>query len=392
MSSILPPPFTNPWLRHAIAAVIVFLLAATVPRWWCGRDAHRWYAGDADLARAHARHVAALVERGVTPDEFTAQGDLFKNEWRFGTYQMSALALLQLCQDHADWRAEFLPVAERAIDELLSGRIRAFDTEKWGEDALATLETSDKGHAAYLGHLNLVLSLHRRVVPDSRHIALNDRISAALVRRLRASRHGILETYPQEAYTVDNAAILGSLLLRDRALGLPPSDAAAAMQARFRLAWRDPASGLLHQAINPRDGTPADAARASGTAFAAVLVSYGDRVLAKELYETIRDRCAGALLGFGYIDEYHIGSAGGASGSGDIDSGPLIFGISPSATGFTLASARMFGERHTFVSLYRTTHLMGTPTSRGDQRLFVTGGPLGNALLLAMLTARPDAP
>ncbi|MBC8009535.1 MAG: hypothetical protein H7067_05520, partial [Burkholderiales bacterium] len=238
MTSRLPAPYTNIWLRLAVALFLFLLLSATLPRWWCGLDGNRWYDGDPDLVRAHAREVVAIVERGVAPEDFTAQGELFKHEWQFGTYQMSALALLQLCLDHPDWRDELLPAAEHAIDELLSERIRAFDTAKWGEDALATLETSDRGHAAYLGYLNVALSLHRRVVPDSRHAALNDRISAALVRRLRASRHGILETYPKEAYPVDNAAVLGSLLLRDRAAGVPPSDAAASLQARFRLAWR----------------------------------------------------------------------------------------------------------------------------------------------------------
>ena len=385
----LPPVCSKTWVRHTVATLLVLVVTLTVPRWWCGRDGHRWYDGDAPLVLAHARELVATVERGVSTDDFTSASDLFKNEWRFGTYQMSALALLQICLEHPEFRAGLLPAAERAIDELLSDGIRAFDTAKWGEDPLASLEAVGKDHAAYLGYLNLVLGLHRRVVPDSRFAALNDRITGALVRRLAASRQGILETYPREAYPVDNAAVLGSILLNERATGAGHPEVTAAMLARYRLAWRDPRSGLLYQAIDPRDGQPADAARASGTALAALLLSYGERALSRELYFVTRDRCADSLLGFGYIDEYHIGSTGGR---GDIDSGPLIFGVSPSATGFTLAGARMFGDRHQFVTLYRTAHLLGTPANRGDRRFFVTGGPLGNALLLAMLTARPDLP
>ena len=385
----LPPAWSNPWIRWSIATLLAATVTLTVPRWWCGRDGHRWYDGDAPLVLAHAREVVATVEHGVSADDFTSASDLFKNEWRFGTYQMSALALLQICLDHPELRAELLPAAERAIDELLSDSIRAFDTKKWGEDPLASLETGEKGHAAYLGYLNLALGLHRRVVSGSRFAGLNDRITTALVRRLAASRQGILETYPREAYPVDNAAVLGSILLHERLTGASHAAVTAAMLARFRLAWRDPQSDLLYQAIDPRDGRPADAARASGTALAAVLLSYGERSLARELYLVTRDRCADSLLGFGYIDEYHIGSV---RGPGDIDSGPLIFGVSPSATGFTLAAARMFGDRHQFVTLYRTVHLFGTPTTRDDRRVFVTGGPLGNAILLAMLTARPDQP
>ena len=385
----LPQVCSNPWLRYAVMTLIFVVLTLLVPRWWAGRDGHRWYEGDTELVFAHARAVAATVETGVTAADFTTESDLLKNKWQFGTYQMAALGLLQICLDHPDRRAEFLPAAERAIDELLSERIRKFNTNIWGEDALATLATSDKGHAAYLGYLNLVLGLHRRIVPESRYTEQNDAISAALVRRLTNSRHGILETYPGEAYPVDNAAVLGSLLLHARVAGVSHTSATAPLLARFRLAWRDPRSGLLHQSINPLDGRPIDSARASGTLLAAVLLSYGERDLAREFYETTRDRCADSLLGFGYINEYHIGSL---VVPGDIESSKLIFGISPSATGFTLAAARMFGERRQFVSLYRTAHLMGAPTTRGDTRFFVTGGPLGNAILLAMLTARPDLP
>ena len=90
-----------------------------------------------------------------------------------------------------------------------------------------------------------------------------------------------------------------------------------------------------------------------------------------------------------FVDEYPAGSAGGR---GDIDSGPLIFGISPSGTGFSIAGSRVFGDRELFVRLTRTANLIGTPVSRGDRRLFVTGGPLGNAIMLAMLTAQPAPP
>jgi len=385
----LSEEYSRWWVRWPVALLLILVTAMTLPRAWCGRDAARWLANDEQLVLAHARTVVATVEAGVRAEDLSAQGDLFKNEWLFGTYQMAALGLLQVCLEQPARRAEFLPVAERAIDELLSERVRAFDAARWREDPLATLD-GPKGHAAYLGYLNLALSLHRRIVPDSRFAELNDRISAALARRLQASRHGILETYPLEAYPVDNAAVLGSLLLHARSTGVDYSAVAPAALARFRIAWLDPRSGLLYQAINPRDGTPADAARASGTALAAFLLSYGERDEAGVLFAAARDRCADSFWGFGYLNEYHIGSV--APGGGDIDSGPLILGISPSATGFALGGARAFDDRRLFLELYRTAHLVGTPVARGQRRVFATGGPLGNAIMLAMCTARPEAP
>lgn len=66
--------------------------------------------------------------------------------------------------------------------------------------------------------------------------------------------------------------------------------------------------------------------------------------------------------------------------------------MSPSGTGFTIASGRTFGDRALYVSLARTAYLTGAPVSRGDERFFVTGGPLGNAIMLAMFTAQPVRP
>ncbi len=384
----LPSICRRPWVRWPVALLLFALSTALLPRWWCGRDGSRWFQGDSALVVAHAREVATTIREGVSTDNFTNGSDLFRNEWQFGTYQMGALALLQVCLEHPSHRAEFLPAAERAIDEMLSDRIRAFDAARWKEDPLASLD-SPLGHAAYLGYLNLVLGLHRSVVPESRYADLNNRITAALVRRLRAAPHGGLETYPEELYPLDNAAVLGSILLHQRLTGTDHRDVTEPMLARYRQAWRDPNSGLLYQALSHRSGQPVDYPRASGTALAAMLLSYGDRAIARTLYQSVRDHCHDSLLGFGYINEYAHGSP---HGSGDVDSGPLIFGISPSASGFMLASARMFGDRDEFISLYRTAHLVGTPTTRGDRRLFITGGPLGNALLLAMLTARPEIP
>ena len=80
-----------------------------------------------------------------------------------------------------------------------------------------------------------------------------------------------------------------------------------------------------------------------------------------------------------------------AGGFGDIDSGPLLFGVSISATGFAMASARAHHDREMFTSLYRTAYLFGAPSPRGKGRRFLNGAALGNAIMLAMLTAGPGA-
>ena len=80
----------------------------------------------------------------------------------------------------------------------------------------------------------------------------------------------------------------------------------------------------------------------------------------------------------------------GFHGAGDMDSGPLILGISVSATGFALAPTRSFGYKGDFTRLFRTTDLFGVPLRSGSRLRFATGGVIGNALLLAFLTSGPE--
>lgn len=358
------------------------------PRWWCGRDGERWFRGDAKLVAAHAREVAAIIARGVSEKDFTNDSELFRGEWQFGTYQMGSLGLLNVCREHPQLGPELMPAIEQAIEAMISKRVQEFDARRWGEDPLDSLD-GPSGHAAYLGYLNVVLAVHRELVPDSRFAALNDRITGALVRRLRKSAHGILETYPGEAYPVDNAGIVASIILHQRGTGADHREIIAAALENYRKRWTDPVTGLLFQSIATNTGRPSSVPRASGTTLAAFLLSYGDPVLAGELSAAVNKELSGSWLGFGYVREYPEGVR---AGRGDVDSGPVILGISPSGTGFSLAGSRLTGDRDHFVSAYRTAHLLGTPVSRGDRRFFVTGGPIGNAIMLAMLTAQPARP
>jgi len=66
-----------------------------------------------------------------------------------------------------------------------------------------------------------------------------------------------------------------------------------------------------------------------------------------------------------------------------------VFGFGLSPTGFLIGGARLHRDNSTFRSLYATAHLCGAPVIRKDKFNYVTGGPLGDAILFAMLTANP---
>jgi hypothetical protein len=357
----------------------------TIPRAWCGRESAAWWAGDAALQGRLARGVEDWLRRDLSRAEFTTGSDLFNGEWLFGTYLMAGLGFGQTAVLHPEWKTRHLELMERCIERMLSPEVRAFDVEQWRADPLDRLD-QEHGHAAYLGYLNVLLGFHRLLNPDSRFADLNDSITRALVRRVAGSPTRLLETYPGEVYPVDNCAVIGSIGLYDRATGADHRALIADWSATCRARYCDPATGLLIQALDT-DGAPADQPRGSGTSLGLYFLAWADPELARDLYRAIRENLATDVMGLGAVREYPRGRRG----RGDIDSGPVILGFSFSATGFALAGGRMFGDRDYYRKLCATAYLAGTPVDRGDARRYVTGGPLGSAILLAVLTALPES-
>ncbi len=311
--------------------------------------------------------------------------ELFDAEWLFGTYQMAALGFGQAAIEHPKWRVRQLQLMSVCIDRLLSPEVREFDRRQWGEDPLDSLE-GESGHAAYLGYLNLVLGMHRLLDAKSPYAEINDRISAALALRFERSPTMSVETYPGQAFPVDMAAGIGSLGLHQRASGKNHRKLLRRWSEHCRSNWIEPSTGLLFQMVNPENGRPLGPARGSGTSLAAYFLSFADRELSHDLFDAMRRHMTGAPLGFGMAREY---APEGPGGRGDIDSGPVLFGYGVSATGFMLASCRIHGDRELYEKLLRTVNLFGAPTAIGDRLEFVTGGPIGHALLFALLPAQP---
>ena len=375
--------------RGQILCLVIFVVVLhTLPRYWCGRQAGALFNAHPASLEPLARGVSAWVKGGVHDNDFHTGSALFNAEWTFGSYFMAGMGLTQLVLQTPALRGPYLPVIETCIDKLLHGSTRQFDTNAWKGDALRTL-ASDQGHAAYLGDLNLLLGLYRQVRQDNQRInKLNRRISKALARRLRKSEIGLLETYPGEVYPVDNAAVAGSLALFDRAEGTDHQGLLRAWGETLRRRYIHTPSGLLYQAVDTRSGAPRDKPRASGTALAAYFLSFSHRSLSAELFTRLKASCGTSLLGFGLINEYPSSVEGGR---GDIDSGPAIFGYSFSGTGFAMAPAKIHGDQELFEDLYSTASLMGAPHKEAGTLNFVSGGPLGNAILLAMITAGAGA-
>ncbi len=373
-------------LRLVVATLLAVVTTATVPHRIASREAPAWYSGDRELEERLAQSVRSATQKTLVSHPFATGSAHFDSEWLFGTYMMAAMGFGQMALEHPELAPGAGEDMDRCIEGMLGERARSYDRSKWGEDPIASLG-GGHGHVAYLGYMNLALGLRRLLDRDNRWSSLNDEITGALERRILATE-GFLETFPGETYPVDNASAVGSLGLHGRATGASHRRAIDAWLLRMRVHALD-REGLLVQATTPR-GAPRDAGRGSGTFLASYFLSYADRGASAALYDAGRHSLYRTLLGFGAMREYGGEQGGGDPGKsskGDIDSGPVVLGLGVSSSGFSLGPSRAHGDPETFRGVYALTHLFGVPVDTSGKRTFATGGPLGDSILLAMLTA-----
>jgi hypothetical protein len=359
--------------------LIALLTLFTLPWRYCAYDWKPIYSGELAALKTRSDGVYSWIE---ADQGGTATGStLFDAEWLFGSSMMAAMGFGQLAWQYPELKAESLSRMDACIERLKKPELQAFDAHSWGEAPLKNLEGSN-GHMGYLGYFGLVLALRTVIEPEHPNKALYDSVIMALQKRFQAAPFGLVETYPNEAYPLDNLTGLAALGLAQKNQGaIIPVIATVLEHYKSRYLK----NGLLVQAVDPTTGEARDYPRGSGTFLGAWLLSFVDPHLAETVYLSAHNQLYGTLFGFGMMREYPPE----ITGWGDIDSGPVILGYGISATGFALAGARQWKDQELFLRIGATATLFGTPVQAQGQHHFLMGGPIGDAILFAMGTAVP---
>jgi hypothetical protein len=189
-----------------------------------------------------------------------------------------------------------------------------------------------------------------------------------------------LDTYPGQAWPGDNAVAAAALRSCGTLLDARYTHTARAwLGAALRHA--DPATGLL-----PHDaGLPAP--RGESVALMIRFVAEIDPAVAAAQYRgmerTFATRFAGLLPA---VREYPHG----VSGSGDVDSGPIILGVSAPASVVGVAAARLTGHARAAADLRASAEVLGMPLQWNGRRSYALGQlPVGDAFLAWASVVRP---
>jgi hypothetical protein len=353
------------WLRRT--AVLLLVLCVTKVA-HCGLAAHA--ADEAERLAYLARRLAANDLPGLAP------GPPFDGEWLLVEHSFSIAAATNLAFRDATQADVRRAQVKRWTQAMFAVDVRRFDTAKWREDALSSLDGPD-GHVGFLGHLAWALGASCLVGNGPHPEAAA--ITAALARRFDAAPAALVETYPGETYVPDNVVAIAGLALDQRCHG----DARhAATIHRFVEALRrerlDDETGVLVFA-------PGQPGRGSGAAWMAYFFTFIDEAFARAQFEALFRAFGEDLPGGAFaVREWPRG----VDRPGDVDSGPLVLGLSPSGTGFALAGPAFTGDEARLRAMLRTAEAVGTSTGVSERR-YLFAPLVGDAIVLATRTATP---
>lgn len=224
----------------------------------------------------------------------------------------------------------------------------------------------------YLGWSNRLLGglllIQRETERDPAEVARFQTQSKTLALAFEQSNHFLLDAYPGQAWPCDNVMAMSSLAVYDEVF----APTYAPLIARFVQTLKnevDPVTGLIAHKTNAATGKIEAAPRASSQVYIHMVLPELDAAFAKDQYATFRAWFGQDVLGFPVTLEYRKG----VSGRGDVDTGPLIFGISPTGTGVSIAAARANGDAATFERIVALSEMMGLPRETNEQKDFLLG-------------------
>lgn len=366
------------------AFLLLTIVAVKLPVAWMffitGDDLLRGDADDDLLARRRYLIKNISIEQSnpsMMPGHLSAQ---LKGEWAMITYSSLTSALTNMAFLRPETRGEALQQVQDLVSGMLTQEFQAFDTAAWGEKPLDSLD-GPNGHIGYLGQLNWMIGAYRLLGGDGRFDSVHHRVNAAMIRRFENAPRLSVQTYPAQIFIPDNVVALASIRNYERIVGKQDSNIVNAWVDYARSNLLDPHTGLLAFRYAP-DGTTLTESRGSGAAWNSFYLPFVDSRFASEQWNSMREALIQTRL-FTGLREYRRGRFG----LGDVDSGPVIFGFSPSGTGFALAGARHARDGRLITSMLCSLEAAGTTVDLGDGRHYLTVPVVGDAIVLAAKTA-----
>lgn len=334
-----------------------------------------------ELLQRRAFLIEKIKKGDYNPQKMPPVGTPFQHEWSIVATSMTAMALADLSFRFPETREESVEYIDSLITLLLSDDMRVLGETMWQRDPLdeAELHTAQ---AWYMAHAGLTIAAYKYCSGDDFYDSIYTVIHEATVKTLERSSTPYIETYPGQIYTADNAALYASLMLYDELMGKD--------NKRFVEQWIsyteekliDSETGVMKSYVT-NINSPSTNSRGSWAGWNSYYLPLVDSSFARAQYLRTKEHFLDNLFGFRVCLEYPHG----VSSSGDIDSGPVIFGASTSGTVFLLGGAVRQKDYDLVGELLKTYEFAGISRTSKGKRHYLLAPLVGDAIALAMMTA-----
>ena len=338
--------------------------------------------------RSYLLEKVVTDPRGLVDAMPPVFGEHYQGEWAIYSTSMLSAALVNTAILYPETREEAVEKIDSLIRITMSPELRRYDATTWGEDPLETLG-GNRSHISYITLLAWMVSGYKTIGGGGKFDALFDALCRAMARRIMDSPDINLQTFPGTyIYVPDMLVAIVALANYARLNGGKYQEVVDTWLANMKANHMDPDTGLIKSLVPDGVTWVGDQpVLGSYSALSVYYLTFVDEGFAREQY---------ALLKKTFLKERPFTGFREATKGTDaprflMDSGPVIFGLSPTGTAFGIGGATYFQDWELRRRFLRTGEMAGFTVSSKRSRHYLLGDyvPVGEAITLAMRTAVP---
>ncbi|MCB0631853.1 MAG: hypothetical protein R2824_10490 [Saprospiraceae bacterium] len=242
----------------------------------------------------------------------------------------------------------------------------------------------------YRGWTNYVLARRLQSLPASeRDVSLVRRLRnncREITRALKRQDSPFLESYPQRYWPADMVVAMASVAIYDR---LYPGEFQEVIDDwLIKVEARTDRLGLIPHSVSRETGQVLEHSRGSSQGLILNFLLDIDPVYTREKFEIYKEYFLDYRLGLPGIREYPKG----ITAWGDVDSGPVIWGIGGAASIVGRRVMGLYGEAETAIGLRNSIETFGLGHTSGNHKYYLLGThPMANGFIAWSNSVEADA-
>ena len=297
-------------------------------------------------------------------------------EWPVMGLSYHAYAAANLAKVDQRFRGDYLDAMRMVLGALESPRIAGFMKPHFGDP----FGSESAQPVVFLhGHYLNVALRYRSASGDKKFDPQIHRVARILAQGFAQNDQAILPSYPDMWWLTDNFPALSALVAYDRAFNSQRAKPLVAKHlASVRQYYLDTATGMFSTYVFPKERRSLQGPRGISQMYGLHFLRDFAPEFAGEQYALARRHLFTSVLGIPGVREFPEGMLV----TPDVDSGPLVFGMGPSASGFAVAASATMGERELAANLARAAGVVGMPVMGEGKLTYALMPAVGQGVIL----------